>query len=216
MPTELEQLGRPVAARHGGRDRGGSAAPRRSARRPCAPGSARSSAPGRSSRSRRRARARICGSGSASRSCTVPSARRSSTWPVIAARGGAGVRRMMARLVTLLPEPALAHQRQRLAGAHLERDAAHGRHRAAVGRKRDAEIARPSAGGCGAHQCRSSRGIERVAQPVADEVEAGHGQRDHQAGEDREPGGRDQVLLARCSACCPSSASAAGCRSRGS
>ena len=35
----------------------------------------------------------------------MPSARGSTTWPVMRARGAAGVRRMMARLVTLLPEP---------------------------------------------------------------------------------------------------------------
>ena len=37
--------------------------------------------------------------------------------------------------------------------------------------------------------------VEGVAQAVADEVEAGHGERDGEPGEDGEPGGRGQVLL---------------------
>src|SRR6266545_4383637 len=38
-------------------------------------------------------------------------------------------------------------------------------------------------------------GIERVAEPVAEEVEARHRQRDHHPGEDRHPRGRREIAL---------------------
>ena len=59
-------------------------------------------------------------------------------------------------------------------------------------------------------------GIERVAQPVANEVGAQHDQHQHAGGEQEHPRERRQPTGCRRRSACPATHRAAGCRNRGS
>ena len=108
---------------------------RRSANRRCRPASARSSGPGRSSRSRRRApHASPAAGASADRGCG------SSTWPVITAFGSR-IRRITAIIETVFPEPDSPTMPTTSPSAEREREPVDRVHGAVLGPERNVEVA---------------------------------------------------------------------------
>src|SRR5258708_21266149 len=132
----------------------------------------------------------------------MPVLRRSRPWPLMTERGAGGVRRMTARLVTLLPEPDSP------TSASVSRWRSE-KETSLTTKSGPPRVAKPtlsfSTVSAAASDTASAApapcglmiepGIEGIAQPVAEEVKARHRRRDHEAGKDREPRRRCQILL---------------------
>ena len=118
--------------------------------------------------------------------------------PAPISAGGMSSRRMIVMAVTLLPEPGLAHDAERLPARQRERDPVHGRHDAVHDLEVGLQVAdveeevvgagvpRVRGGRWTPRSCAGSR-IERVAQAVTHEVHGQHRDDDRETREQRPP-----------------------------
>ena len=219
QPHELEQLERPVARGRRDRRARGRAPPRRSARRSASSGSATATGPGRPSRCPRRG-----GGASPCRTARAAPGPRSAPSPTTVAV--AGSRPMIARELTVLPEPdspmsaSVRPTVERVAEAVDGADACARRGRKSTRRSRTSSSG-PSADAVDldAHVGRGSRSSRRVparAQRVAEEVEGQDGDEEEGAREQHAASARPTAPPGPSRSCSPSSARAAGRRGRGS
>ena len=133
--------------------------------------------------------------------------------PLTTLPGGSGMRRMMDRAVTDLPEPDSPTTPSVCPGSRVKRHAVDGLDDAVAGEEVHLEVVD--------FEKRAARlllhlHVEGVAQAVAQQDERQHGGEDGEARAEHEPRGREQCTSAPRRACGPKRAPAAGCPCRGS